>query len=702
MQTGSTPELLLERARECRFCQDDLRALQSELPDDDEQLDHLLSKAVSGRDDTAFTHLLIAALDLGRPVDARHIAGGAVLLPDPSLLSAVAMRCRGNVADAMVEAVRRGGMGNEREAAALLIGGKWSKERGDPTVSPELVARARILSRQAGENPIVWMLLRGLADLIEDENLASTLGGDDTEAWSSAERELAEDFLKHGDDPVFELVPERPERYQVSGYTVRRAVPKVGRNDACPCGSGKKYKRCCADKDQERLSHSSDVPGVTVEELRRSPENYLRVDRLLDMRSYELARLDPARVSQDMRSLLVQRLLVYEELEAAVSFFETLGLGPDLEDCWYDTVSLVTHESRRDLLERLVAVQKKSEVPAAPLDLGARLLLAGEEDQPLEMIEAAVQESLRTDDVSKIVDMSYDLLHSRTPALGILVARGVLPICDPFDASMLFEELLTIRDELYLAPTDPLEETLDRIFLHDASGDYEQSEASKQARELLESKRAEASALRIQLAKLHTELEQRRAETAKEPEQTKAEAQPVDRAIDPMVSELRGKIESLKGELKQHHLERNQLRREVRAAHKNLETLRETQAQSNAGKTADPVEAQTDAEEESMFVAEQFLGSQPLRNPSYPKRFREQLDAVPEPVARETIRLVGRLGAGDAAAFHGTKRLKRRHEVLRQRVGRQHRLLFRLHEKILEVVALIHRRNLERTIKRLG
>jgi SEC-C motif-containing protein len=24
-----------------------------------------------------------------------------------------------------------------------------------------------------------------------------------------------------------------------------RAVPKVGRNDPCPCGSGKKYKKCC-------------------------------------------------------------------------------------------------------------------------------------------------------------------------------------------------------------------------------------------------------------------------------------------------------------------------------------------------------------------------------------------------------------------------------------------------------------------------
>ena len=33
-----------------------------------------------------------------------------------------------------------------------------------------------------------------------------------------------------------------PLRYQVE--TVRRAAPKVGRNDPCPCGSGRKFKQC--------------------------------------------------------------------------------------------------------------------------------------------------------------------------------------------------------------------------------------------------------------------------------------------------------------------------------------------------------------------------------------------------------------------------------------------------------------------------
>ncbi|MFQ5952098.1 MAG: preprotein translocase subunit SecA, partial [Candidatus Omnitrophota bacterium] len=37
------------------------------------------------------------------------------------------------------------------------------------------------------------------------------------------------------------LGPPEPKQ----GVTYRRETPKVGRNDPCPCGSGKKYKKCC-------------------------------------------------------------------------------------------------------------------------------------------------------------------------------------------------------------------------------------------------------------------------------------------------------------------------------------------------------------------------------------------------------------------------------------------------------------------------
>ena len=45
-----------------------------------------------------------------------------------------------------------------------------------------------------------------------------------------------------GDMPAQQQIPERERR---KPETVRREAPKVGRNDPCPCGSGKKYKHCC-------------------------------------------------------------------------------------------------------------------------------------------------------------------------------------------------------------------------------------------------------------------------------------------------------------------------------------------------------------------------------------------------------------------------------------------------------------------------
>lgn len=45
----------------------------------------------------------------------------------------------------------------------------------------------------------------------------------------------------HHDDPAF--VPAFPRR-----EPVRRASAKVGANDPCACGSGKKYKRCCRSR----------------------------------------------------------------------------------------------------------------------------------------------------------------------------------------------------------------------------------------------------------------------------------------------------------------------------------------------------------------------------------------------------------------------------------------------------------------------
>ena len=65
---------------------------------------------------------------------------------------------------------------------------------------------------------------------------------DDKEMREAAARQKAAGGnVDMGSAPAQAAVPKREHKQE----TVRRETPKVGRNDPCPCGSGKKYKYCC-------------------------------------------------------------------------------------------------------------------------------------------------------------------------------------------------------------------------------------------------------------------------------------------------------------------------------------------------------------------------------------------------------------------------------------------------------------------------
>ena len=61
------------------------------------------------------------------------------------------------------------------------------------------------------------------------KHITSTWAG-----YKEAEEDVKEDFVNFNTQEYF----KEPESYV-------RTEPKIGRNEPCPCGSGKKYKRCC-------------------------------------------------------------------------------------------------------------------------------------------------------------------------------------------------------------------------------------------------------------------------------------------------------------------------------------------------------------------------------------------------------------------------------------------------------------------------
>ena len=88
-----------------------------------------------------------------------------------------------------------------------------------------------------------------------DGKKTATLGTEKNPAKISVQtqervNELESIFKENGWKYKIELAPDKPEditdlEILLNPPKTRRVENKVGRNLPCPCGSGKKYKKCC-------------------------------------------------------------------------------------------------------------------------------------------------------------------------------------------------------------------------------------------------------------------------------------------------------------------------------------------------------------------------------------------------------------------------------------------------------------------------
>ena len=63
-------------------------------------------------------------------------------------------------------------------------------------------------------------------------------------------KEIAAKFKENGWEYKIEIKPDKPEdifelKQLLNPPKPKKSKKKAGRNDPCPCGSGKKYKKCC-------------------------------------------------------------------------------------------------------------------------------------------------------------------------------------------------------------------------------------------------------------------------------------------------------------------------------------------------------------------------------------------------------------------------------------------------------------------------
>ena len=200
-----------------------------------------------------------------------------------------------------------------------------------------------------------------------------------------------------------------------------------------------------------------------------------------------------------------------------------------------------------------------------------------------------------------------------------------------------------------------------------------------------------------ELRELNARIESQRRELERREKKQAARVQPVaPAAVDEAdLREMRIKLTQLKTTLNERSAERVALRREMEKARDDLETLRQSQP------AAAPASEEAVDAEAALYLPEQSAGNQPVRLLEFPPKFRESLEDFPRQVARATLALLGRLAGGEPAAFSGAVALRACPGILRQRIGSDHRLLFRLLPDRVQVVDLINRRDLDRRIKSL-
>ena len=552
------------------------------------------------------------------------------------------------------------------ELEAIVLYAAWRAGAPIARVIPEL--RRLSVRTMSAEG---FALLATIAQTIDDPNVVAATKHIIAFAKEHAKSVASDDKAMAAKiDAVIAALPAEVES-SLGGFTVR-AAQQVGRNDPCPCGSGLKYKKCCADKPAGK---ASPIPGV-------SWDDFLRGDKLTIEHVNELALRDLARV--DLTRLDIKPLVAaarrfsgaHEWVRARLAIDELARRDAKTDDgaSWVDDCrDYLIH----DLLECGDLANARADIALLPRELAKihdlDLAVADGPAEAWTALVRAARETVASPDKLVDVELAYTLLRAE-PALGIIAARSCIGTMRVDDAETLLDTVEAARDKLGLSPTDPAWEVLD-----DLLDDEDATPGEDDTKLRLHESTARIDQLERSLAAMRSELDAERTRPA-------AELMRAPERRD----ELDHKVAELEGLIREGNAERRDLRRQLQATATREDTERVTRPR------------RTTLDEPDEGVDELPIGARGITLPRFDRRVIDALADVPATVASEAMRTIGVLTAGDGFAWRNVKQAKdMARQVLMTRVGIHHRLLFRVEDGTLDVLDLITRETLMTTLKRL-
>ncbi len=581
----------------------------------------------------------------------------------------------------------------------------------DPHESPPrrtLAARLAIEHRVPDDEAIHQLMLRQLCLLQcenEDDEFVTMMVSDSWGLLEDVPDEYPLPMISH--IPWDKAIPDN-ESHMTHDAPLRRPVPKVGRNESCPCGSGKKYKRCCFEKDQERLADPSSHAGLTHDEILRNPGLTDDPDIVSELRPARLATLAPKTLADSQLIPAFEQLLPFAFYREALAFLEEAHRRRPHRHFalhWHDLYQLALMAGEWD-----VAATARAQLTDDDLILPEITTLLEDANQHPEHYAAldrlGRQTVAETDDELDEPDLlpwlAADGLKQLFPGISLLLGRAAVAGAALEDDTA--NALMTIRHARALigapaATLDPAEETAE-AWLKSLSSDIEitdhldhefelQATASEAQRKQAETRnrlnetRAELERLRRQIAQRESDrvAVDASAETAHAPEQDTTD-----------IDALRRKFQNAKAEISGLQTQRqrltHQLQREKQRAEKD----------ALSGKNETPggaPEADTELNHESATFTGRILV------PHYSPEFQAACDALPASIAGKALTAVAGFASGSKATWQHTKKLAVPVNHYRIRIGIHYRLILRwLPGEHLEATALLSREELQAWTKR--
>jgi tetratricopeptide (TPR) repeat protein len=138
-------------------------------------------------------------------------------------------------------------------------------------------------------------------------------------------------------------------------------VPRIGRNDPCPCGSGKKYKHCCLDKHRAAELAPAIAQRVALQ-AQKANQVALRQDYQEELLESQAA-LKEAQALDATSNAVVDLVHAGRLDEAEQAARELLARYPEVHD-GHDRLGMV-HEARGQFREAADCYRKVIELTRA-------------------------------------------------------------------------------------------------------------------------------------------------------------------------------------------------------------------------------------------------------------------------------------------------------------------------------------------------